>query len=98
MELHQLSLETFFRNSGGGNSLNDEDGPGNASGGGPESPRGSRVISDSGTAGADGGRGGGGRGGSRSRSHSNSQRSPFLETPAWLQRGRTATSGAGGRW
>eukprot|EP00903_Cladosiphon_okamuranus_P014893 g13791.t1 len=80
MGLHQESLETFFRDG----SSDDENG-GGGGGGGPDSPGGDRVVSESGTVGTDGA--------GRARSQS-SQRSPFLETPAWLQRRPTS----GSRW
>ncbi|CAN0321720.1 unnamed protein product [Ectocarpus sp. 12 AP-2014] len=82
MGLHQESLETFFREG------TNEDGTRTVSGataaaattagGGQDSPGGGRPVSDNGAAGADAA--------GRPRVHDSQQRSPFLETPAWLQR------------
>ncbi|CAM9412182.1 unnamed protein product [Ectocarpus fasciculatus] len=81
MGLHQESLETFFRegtNEDGARTVSGAAAASTAGGGGQDSPGGGRPVSDSGTAGADAA--------GRARVHDSQQRSPFLETPAWLQR------------
>ncbi|CAB1097072.1 unnamed protein product [Ectocarpus sp. CCAP 1310/34] len=81
MGLHQESLETFFRegtNEDGARTVSGATAAAAATAGvDQDSPGGGRPVSDNGAAGADAA--------GRPRVHT-SQRSPFLETPAWLQR------------